>query len=287
MHFRSKSILVFLIVLAVMPAGCANIPLLRTGATETTRHTIELRGAERVNVTLSPAVGEFTLQGGATELMQGEFTYNLDQLEPRVRYAVRDGVGTLEVTPRDTSINLRPVSNVVSRWNLQLNNEIPLDLALSLGLGDSNLDLRDLLLIDLEIQSGAGRVNVQVGEQEMERVRVRAGLGDTYLQLNGGHVEELRFEAGAGSVTIDLNGIWLSDLNAQISGGLGTLDLTVPEQVGVRIVVNRGLGNVNARGFSVEDNIYTNAAYGNTDVTLRIEINQGVGNIYIRGGEED
>jgi hypothetical protein len=285
MRLSPKLTFISLITLALLLAGCLNVPLTRTGATETMRHTVDRGGAEQVNVTLSPAVGEFRVRGGATELMEGEFTYNLDQLRPTINYSVRNGVGTLEVAPRDASINLRPLTQVTSRWDLQLNGEIPLDLAFVLGFGDSDLDLREVNLSELEIQSGAGRVHVQVGEQEMERVRVRAGLGDTNLDLGGGRVQQLRFEAGAGTVNIDLDGRWQADLDAQISGGLGNITLVVPEQVGVRVVVNRGLGSVNARGFTVDDNVYTNGAYGNSEVTLRIEVNQGAGSVNIRGGE--
>jgi hypothetical protein len=53
----------------------------------------------------------------------------------------------------------------------------------------------------------------------------------------------------------------------------------LPRDVGVRLNVQTGIGSVDTSGLSKDGNIYTNDAYGNSDVSLRIDIDGGVGKI--------
>jgi hypothetical protein len=286
MNSATKIILIIVFVLLIV-GGCVNgfnRQFTRVGQLRTESHTVEREGAERVNVRIRPGIQELNISGGGGTLFAGEFTYNLDELEPEVDYRVRNSVGDLDVRIKRGSINFS-LGNVINRWNLQLGEDIPLALELALGLGDSNIDLSKVTLTDLDLQSGAGKVNVRVGQQEMDRVRVRAGLGDTNVSFAGGNIGDVEFEAGAGSVLVDLAGAWQSDLDVTIRGGLGSIDVTVPTNVGVRVEVNRGLGSVNARNFRVDGNIYTNDAYGRSDVTLNLSISQGAGDINIRMAE--
>jgi predicted membrane protein len=277
-------VIVFVLLFATSCVGGFNRPFTRAGELRTESHTVELEGAERVNVRIRPGIQELNMSGGGSDLFTGEFTYNVDELEPEIDYQVRNGVGDLEVGIRRANLNF-PMGNIINRWDLQLGEGIPLDLELDLGLGDSNIDLSNVTLTDLDIQSGAGRVNVRVGTQEMDQARVRAGLGDTNLSFAGGSINELDFEAGAGTVALDLAGDWQDDLDATIDGGLGSIDLIVPSNVGVRIEVNRGLGDVDARDFRVDGNVYTNDAYGESEITLNITVSQGAGEIDIRMAE--
>ena len=57
------------------------------------------------------------------------------------------------------------------------------------------------------------------------------------------------------------------------------MNLRLPNNVDVRLRVNTGVGNVDTSGLTKEGDIYTNDAYGDSDVTLRIDIDGGVGQI--------
>ena len=87
------------------------------------------------------------------------------------------------------------------------------------------------------------------------------------------------FDLGAGSVTLDLTGEWQNDLDATVKGGLGDFNLRLPSDVGVRIDVETGIGDIDASDLTRDGNTYTNDAYGVSDVTLRIHIEGGVGQI--------
>lgn len=274
----STSISLSFLLVVLATAACV-APFARTGELRTVTESVDAQGAQRVNV--SPGIQDLTVRGGADGLFNGEFNFNLDQLEPHVDYSVNMGVGTLDVELERDMINTLPMGNIISQWDLQLGNDIPLAIEMNLGLGDSQIDLSDVTLSELEINSGAGQVNVQVGRQEMDHIRIRAGLGDSAIKLDGGRVDRFEFDAGAGSVSIDLSGDWEDDLDVEIHGGLGSINLAIPDDVGVRLEINSGLGEVNVRGLRIDGNVYTNDAYGSSEVTLNIRIDQGAGSVTI------
>ena len=271
----------FIVILA-LSAGCG-VNFVQPGSTETQEETVDVAGAERVNVEIQPALQELTLTGGAEALFAGTFSYNLAALAPTVNYTVQNGVGELVIGSAGERVNTIPIGQVVSEWDLQFNDAVPLALDLNLGLGNSDINLRDLNLTALEIEAGAGRVQVDVGQQELDRLRFDAGLGEVDVSLGGGRLDTLDFNAGAGNVTIDLTGDWQSDLAARINGALGEITLILPTAVGVRIEVDQGLGSINAVGLQAEaDNVYVNDGYGTAAVTLEIAIEQAAGDVNLR-----
>lgn len=121
-----------------------------------------------------------------------------------------------------------------------------------------NLRLNDNVPMDLRLDIGAGRSDLQL-----------ASLSLTRLKIN----------LGAGASTIDLSNSWARDLDVTIDAGAGDISLRLPEDVGVRVEVRTGLGTINAPGLIKDGEIYTNAAYGVSDVTLRVNVEAGVGQI--------
>lgn len=270
--------MLLLLLLAAAVTGCG-VRLVRPGETVTDTEAVERGDAESVAVNVHGGVGELTLGGGAADLFSGEFRYNVEELAGEVDYAVSDGNGVLNIRPAADDLAAIPTGDVVSEWDLQFAEDVPLDMDVNLGLGTSDLDFSTLTLSGLEINSGAGEVTVNVGRQTLERVEFQAGLGKTSFTLPGGHVERLEFDAGAGEVEIDLTGEWEADLVASIEAGLGDLTLRVPEDVGVRVDVEQGLGQIDAEGFTIQDGAYVNDAYGESAFTLDIDIEQGVGDV--------
>ena len=56
-----------------------------------------LGAAHSVQVNLNMKAGELKVGGGATKLMDADFTYNVPEWKPEVHYEVSAGVGNLEV----------------------------------------------------------------------------------------------------------------------------------------------------------------------------------------------
>lgn len=109
------------------------------------------------------------------------------------------------------------------------------------------------------------------------KVNVGGGTGD--LALAGLSLTGLEVDAGAGKYKIDLSGDWARDLNADIEAGAATVTLRLPKDAGVRVRVESGPHTIDAPGLTKDGDVYTNAAYGVSDVTLDIQLQVGVGQI--------
>ena len=116
---------------------------------------------------------------------------------------------------------------------------------------------------------------------------VDMGAGTSDLQLAGLSLTGLEVSLGAGESTVDLSGDWARDLDVTIDAGAGDITVRVPKEVGARVEVDAGLGSIKAPGLTQDGDVYTNAAYGVSDVTLQVNIKAGVGQINLQEVEEE
>jgi hypothetical protein len=121
--------------------------------------------------------------------------------------------------------------------------------------------------------------DLRLNNEAPMRLRIDVGFGNSDLQLAGLWLTGLDISQGAGISTIDLSGNWERDLDATIEAGAANITVRLPKDVGVRIEVDAGPTSINAPGLTRNGNIYTNDAYGVSDVTLQIKMEAGVGQI--------
>jgi hypothetical protein len=121
-----------------------------------------------------------------------------------------------------------------------------------------DLRLYNRVPIDLSIDMGAGNSNLKLAD----------------LSLSG-----LDINLGAGKSTVDLNGDWTRDLNVSIDTGAADLALLLPSDIGVRVEVESGPTMIDATGLVQDGGVYTNDAYGVSEVTLHVDIQAGIGQI--------
>jgi hypothetical protein len=110
-------------------------------------------------------------------------------------------------------------------------------------------------------------------------LRVNIGAGASDLQLADLSLTGLDLTLGAGESTVDLRGDWASDLRVTIDSGAANLTVLLPSDVGVRVEIDRGPTIIDAPNLAQDGNVYTNEAYGVSDVTLQIDMQSGVGQI--------
>jgi hypothetical protein len=234
------------------------------GKLRTESETVELGGATSVRAEIDMGAGELDVTGGAAELLEADFTYNVAELKPEVEYSG----GTLSVrTPVvDRGINsLWDLDDYRYEWDLRLNDGVSMEMRVNLGAGRADLKLGSLSLTRLDVTRGAGELLVDLS----------GSASPASLDIGG----------GAGLLTVNLTGVWQNDLEATIGGGVGKRTLILPADVGVRVKVDVGVGGTEAAGLTKEGEYYTNDAYGQSDVTLNIEVNGGVGGTELRLGE--
>jgi hypothetical protein len=259
--FASTTRILFWLALMLALVACT-INRINVGPTQTTTETVEREDAESVDVKVAMGFGELTIGGGAADLAQADFDFNIDDWEPGVSYAVSGGQGTLEITQPDTTEDLGiPDDDIVYRWDLAFNNDVPMAMEIELGAGEGNLSLGTLNLTSLSVEAGAG---------------------DMAIDLRNGRVPDLNVAMGAGEVTLDLGGDWSQDLDAFVSGGVGKLTLILPRDTGARVTATGGLGEINVEGLTADGDAYVNDAFGESDVTLTITVEGGVGEIVLQ-----
>lgn len=199
--------------------------------------TVELGEAESVELYLDIGAGELKVQGGATELMEGYFVYNIEKWKPEIRYYVDGNRGVLKVKQGEcAAMNIGKTRN---KWDISLSDDVPLDIGIDFGAGEGNLDLRGLILNSLEIDMGVGELKVDLsGEQKQSlNVSVDGGVGSAtiYLPLDVGVRVEV--DGGIGSVNargmIKKRGVYVNDaygkteitINVDVDAGIGSIDL--------------------------------------------------------------
>lgn len=106
---------------------------------------------------------------------------------------------------------------------------------------------------------------------------VDLGGSNSDLRLAGLALTRLDVNMGAGTSTLDLDGDWMHDLNVAIDSGAANIIVRLPQNVGVRVEVDSGPTIVDAPDMIKNGNVYTNAAYGVSAVTLNVKMNAGIG----------
>jgi len=144
-------------------------------------------------------------------------------------------------------------------WDLSLTEEIPLDLNISLGVGESDLDLSNLQITDLSLSIGVGQTRVELPEGEYEAY-VEGGVGQTLITLpDEGQIE----------------------LN--VEGGVGEIVIYIPDDMAVKIYVDRGIAGLSIpSGYSQNNDVYTSPNYDEGKDYIELYLEQGIGNIAIR-----
>jgi len=222
--------------------GC--IDRVAVGPTQTDTQSVELGDVDSVQVDIQMGIGELFITGGATNLMDAEFSYNIEDWRPDVDYQRRGNIGELQVSQPGSEINGLPDDDIEYRWEIALKDDIPMNMSVDLGIGESELELAGLALDSLVVDTGVGET------------------------------------------TIDLTGNWQDSFDVQINGGVGKTTVYLPENVGLRVEADTGIGSLVVNGLQRDGDrdSYTNAAYGEADVTVMLDISGGIGEITVQVG---
>lgn len=123
--------------------------------------------------------------------------------------------------------------------------------------------------------------NIQLNEDVPTDLNVETGVSDSYLDLRELNLTELDIDTGVGDVTLDLSGDRKESFHTSIDSGVGANKIYLPKEVGVKLKVDKGVGDLNIEDFIVKgDGTYVNEAYENgADVVMEIDIDMGVGDI--------
>ena len=144
-------------------------------------------------------------------------------------------------------------------WDLNLTKEIPLDLDISLGVGESDVDLSELEITNLDLSIGVGQTKVELAAGEYQ-ADVDGGVGQTIVTL-----------PDEGQIKLN------------VDGGVGEIVIYIPEGMEAKIYVDRGIAGLSTpSGYIQDEDSYTSPNYDDADDYIILNLDQGIGNISIR-----
>jgi hypothetical protein len=232
---------VFLIVMmgtiAVVAGACGT---LRLGEMQRQSKSVQTQDARSVRAKLEMGAGELKLTGGADQLMEGDFSYNVSGWKPKVSYDVSGQEGKL-VVKQGNAGGARLGAGARNEWDIRFNDEVPTDLVVQMGAGESDLDLDSLTLKGLNLQMGAGKTTVDLtGDYAKDfDTSIQGGVGEATVLLPSTVGVKAKAEGGLGKINAkglkrvddsyvnDAYGESEVNLNVNVQGGVGEINLKV------------------------------------------------------------
>ncbi|MDQ3912339.1 MAG: toast rack family protein [Actinomycetota bacterium] len=277
-----KGLVLALILVLVLAAGCA-----RVGELRTERRSVELQEAESVRTDLSMSTGDILVGGGAENLMDATFTYNVPQWKPEISYT---GLAEhKELTVKQPDVPGPTFGNIHNDWEVLLNDAVPMNLSVSNSSGDGQLDLGSLSLKSLFLDFSSGDVAADVGGDKplLEKITVDSSSGDVGVDMTGDYTSPMGLEVdmSSGDLVMDLTGTWAQNLDGDINLSSGTTTLVFPTDVNVRVEPQTSSGDISANGMTRDGDAYVNEPYEDSDVTLNLSVQASSGDINLRLAE--
>jgi hypothetical protein len=198
---------------------------------------IGLQGAQSVTANIEIPAGTLDLSGGASQLLDADFNYLEDNGKPTIDYSVTNGRGDLNITQE----NRHHLHFATARndWRLRFVDNLPLDLNIQIGAGESNLRLPGLNVGTLDVNIGAGQLRLDLtGPRRTNlNVVVHGGVGAATIRLPKDVGVRVHASGGIGAVhsgglTRDGDdyvnaalGKTPATIDVSIAGGVGAIDL--------------------------------------------------------------
>jgi hypothetical protein len=232
-----RSVVVLVAVAAVFLGSCGRQDI---GEMERESQSIDLENAQSVRAELRMGAGELNVTGGADALLEADFAYNVADWEPDVDYEVTGDTGELKVeqgSGEDIPLGGEPRNE----WDLRFNDDVPIDLNVQMGAGESDLDLDSLTLTGVDLQMGAGETTVDLtGSYDRDiAATIEGGVGEATVQLPSEIGVRVNAEGGLGQINAEglqrEGDAYVNDaygdsdvtLDVDVRGGVGQINLEV------------------------------------------------------------
>jgi hypothetical protein len=235
-HLTNIYRVLFLLALLAV-CGC-NMGGDRVTTSETRKEskTVALGAAQSVRVNLNMKAGELKVEGGATQLLDADFTYNVPEWKPEVKYEVSGSVGNLEVAQPGSGSS---TSNTRNEWDVRLGNKTPMEMTVNMGAGRATLTLSGLALSRLELNMGAGETTVDLtGDWKKDlSAQIHGGVGRATIRLPRDVGVHVVAQGGLGAINASAfhkqGDAYVNDqygkspvtLQIEVEGGVGEINL--------------------------------------------------------------
>jgi hypothetical protein len=173
-----------------------------------------------------------------------------------------------------------------NRLRLSLNDAVPLELKLNMGVGDSRLALSGMKVSRLDLEAGVGQTKISAYEPNpivCDYVRMKSGVGSMEaVGLGNLNFRELEFEGGVGGANLDFTGEWKQDAEIGIQVGVGGVSVKMPRNIGVRVEAQKHfLSGLHLENFNRHDSYYYSDNYDKVKTRVTLRVTTGVGGFKI------
>ncbi len=206
----------------------------------------ELGDVDAAGVVIGFGVGALDLRAmapGSGQLIAGEISQSIRGTRVQQSYETEDGVALYSLHMSGTT---RPTDWMrrrggAPRWNLQLTPDVPLDLTVNTGVGQSHLDLRGLNLSNLTVDSGVGETRVTLPGAGQITATIEGGIGELNIEIPEGAAARISSDTGLGQTNVDAAFTRVDDvyITGNYDDSLDRIDLTI----------SAGIGQVNVRTY--------------------------------------
>ncbi|MFD2445962.1 toast rack family protein [Bacillus sp. CGMCC 1.16607] len=229
-----KNIVLGLVVAAnlMWVAGCSSIVNGKSDQSE--KIHIKEDKVKQLDITLNIGAGQLNVSEGTKEWVEGEIDYNIDDLEPKVKYKRSGQNGKLVIEQSKKNFSGIKMGDIKNDWDLQLSNKVPIDLSVNSGASETKLDLQGLQLSSLDIDAGVGDITVDLSGDWKESfdVDLEMGVGQSTIILPKDVGVKIKSSKGIGH----------TDFKGFISEGNGVYVNEAYKNADVKIEVNTELG---------------------------------------------
>ena len=235
--------IVMLAATALLAGACGSQPGgAQVGKMHHESEAVDPKDAQAARAQLEMGAGELYLTGGSDKLMEGEFSYNVSEWEPKVSYDVSDKKGELVVKQGSAKgVGLSGRARARNEWDISLNDEVPTDVVIRLGAGESDLDLDSLTLTGVDLQMGAGKTTVDLTGDYAKGfdATIEGGVGEATILLPSEVGVKAQAQGGLGKINAKglkkVGGAYVNDaygesdvnLSVDVKGGVGEINLKV------------------------------------------------------------
>ncbi len=131
------------------------------------------------------------------------------------------------------------------------------------------------------MNSNQSTSNIRINSQVPLDLIVKLGAGEINLDLQKFYLSAISAEMAVGETTINLpTGV---SFNGSLRGAIGQIVIKVPQDVGLRVVGETGLVNIQTpAGFSKENGVYTSANFEQMDSQIQISVGLAIGSVIIQ-----
>ena len=155
-------------------------------------------------------------------------------------------------------------------WDIALAPNIPYQLGIKGGIGETDIDLSNLLADAIKLETGVGKVGLTLPAQEKAfAASISGGVGKTDLSIPAGAKGKLK-----------------------ISGGVGEVIVSVAADAALRIKANAGLGSVNLpdgfvrvkgeNNFVGVSGVWERANFAEAEKQIIVDFDGGVGSFSLQ-----